>query len=125
VLDANASQLRIPVNILGGSATRTSSAIIHDPIQTPSLDIDPRSLATTSTTPTITGTSNLDPGTATVRIAVSIHGNSIYGSGLYGLANNGRWSIPIIPNLSPGAYTISVYDNYNDLRTTGTLIISR
>lgn len=85
--------------------------------------IDQNSLTPISATPTISGSvSNWNPNTTTIRIQISSQGEIIYESGLYGVSNN-RWSISVVPTLSPGTYSISVLDNNNNLLTSGIFTI--
>jgi hypothetical protein len=113
----------IPPPSARGTITRTCS----DTTQL-TATIDKRSLITTSTNPTITGTvSNVTNSDTTIYIAIFSGSRQVFRSGFFGVVHN-LWSIPVYQgSLSPGIYTVFVYDHLyqcNDkLRTTGTLTV--
>jgi hypothetical protein len=91
--------------------------------------IDKRSLMSTSTNPTITGTvSNVTSSGTTIYIVIYSGSRRVFRSGSFAIVDN-RWSIPFYQgSLSPGIYTVFVYDhlyqNCSDkLRAIGTLTV--
>ncbi|MBY0473266.1 peptidoglycan-binding protein [Patescibacteria group bacterium] len=77
---------------------------------------DKTSLVTSTSSPTITGTSN----TAKVSLEVKNTVGNVYTSPLVSVLN-GRWAIPLT-NISTGTYSLSLYGENNLLLILGTLI---
>jgi len=85
----------------------------------PTASIDQETLTSSSATPTITGTSN----SFNLGVIVESSGRRVYAEEADVV--NGRWSATLTPPLTPGTYTVKIYDSeMNQIFTTGTLLVT-
>ncbi len=97
---------------------QTSSSIT---VQVSSIASITSSSQQTSLAPTISGTAT---GMSQVGVVLQYSsGDKAYGSGLISVSN-GTWSVTVSPALTAGQYMVYIYDAQNNLKATGSLIIS-